>query len=333
MPRGRKPVPDRNLAFDLVRTTEAAALVAARWVGRGDKNAADQAAVDAMRLMFNTVDIDGVVVIGEGEKDEAPMLFNGEHVGTGHPPAVDVAVDPIDGTRLVARGEDNALAVVAVAERGAMFNPGPCVYMEKIAAGSQAGQAIDITASIEDNVRNVAKALGMEVHDVTVTILDRDRHQEVIARVREMGARVRLISDGDVAGAIMAGKRDSGIDLLYGIGGTPEGVVAAAALKCLGGEIQGRLYPRNEEERRAAIEAGYDLDRVLTTNDLVRGDDVFFAATGVTDGVLVQGVRYGSGIATSESIVMRALSGTIRVIRSEHRWDRLMEISHIAYHV
>ncbi|HMB03487.1 MAG TPA: class II fructose-bisphosphatase [Isosphaeraceae bacterium] len=332
MTRGRKSVPDRNLAFDLVRTTEAAALVAARWVGRGDKNAADQAAVDAMRLMFNTVDIDGVVVIGEGEKDEAPMLFNGEHVGTGHAPAVDVAVDPIDGTRLVARGEDNALAVVAVAERGAMFNPGPCVYMEKIAAGSQGGQAIDITASIEDNVRNVAKARGLEVHDLTVTILDRERHQEVIARVRKMGARVRLISDGDVAGAIMAGKRDSGIDLLYGIGGTPEGVVAAAALKCLGGEIQGRLYPRNDEERRAAIEAGYDLDRVLTTNDLVRGDDVFFAATGVTDGVLVQGVRYGAGVATSESIVMRSLSGTIRVIRSEHRWDRLMEISHIAYH-
>jgi fructose-1,6-bisphosphatase II len=332
MTRGRKSVPDRNLAFDLVRTTEAAALVAARWVGRGDKNAADQAAVDAMRLMFNTVDIDGIVVIGEGEKDEAPMLFNGEHVGTGHAPAVDVAVDPIDGTRLVARGEDNALAVVAVAERGAMFNPGPCVYMEKIAAGSQGGQAIDITAPIEDNVRNVAKARGLEVHDLTVTILDRDRHQEVIARVRKMGARVRLISDGDVAGAIMAGKRDSGIDLLYGIGGTPEGVVAAAALKCLGGEIQGRLYPRNDEERRAAIEAGYDLDRVLTTNDLVRGDDVFFAATGVTDGVLVQGVRYGAGVATSESIVMRSLSGTIRVIRSEHRWDRLMEISHIAYH-
>ena len=332
MVRGKKPVPDRNLAFDLVRTTEAAALAAAPWVGRGDKIAADQAAVDAMRLLFNTVELDGVVVIGEGEKDEAPMLYNGERVGTGHSPAVDVAVDPIDGTRLVSRGEANALSVVAVAEKGTMFDPGPCVYMEKVVSGPIGGKVIDITAPIEENVRNVAKARGMEVHDLTVTILDRDRHQDVIARVRKIGARVRLISDGDVAGAIVAAKAGTGVDLLYGIGGTPEGVVAAAALKCLGGEIQGRLYPRDDIERRAAIEAGYDLSRILTTNDLVKGEDVFFAATGITDGVLVQGVRYGVGIATSESIVMRALTGTIRVIKSEHRWDRLMEISNIPYH-
>ena len=260
------------------------------------------------------------------------MLFNGEHVGTGHAPSVDVAVDPIDGTRLVSRGEANALSVVAVAERGAMFDPGPCVYMEKIVAGAEGGKAIDITASIEDNVRNVAKACKMEVHDITVMILDRDRHKEVIARVRKIGARVHLISDGDVAGAIVAAKHGTGVDLLYGIGGTPEGVVAAAALKCLGGEIQGRLYPRDDLERRTAIDAGYDLDRVLTTNDLVRGEDVFFAATGITDGVLVEGVRYGVGTATSESIVMRALTGTIRVVKSEHRWDRLMEISNIPYH-
>jgi fructose-1,6-bisphosphatase II len=321
MPRGRTPVPDRNLAFDLVRTTEAAALAAARWVGRGEKDAADQSAVDAMRLMFNSVDLDGIVVIGEGEKDQAPMLYNGERLGTGRPPAVDVAVDPIDGTRLVARGEANALSVVAIAGRGTMFDPGPCVYMEKIAAGALGGKAIDITAPIEDNLHNVARARGMEVRDLTVTVLDRERHRDVIARVRQLGARVRLISDGDVAGAIVAAKHGTGVDLLYGIGGTPEGVIAAAALKCLGGEIQGRLYPRNDDERRAAIEAGYDLDRVLSTDDLVQGEDVFFAATGITDGVLLQGVRYGAGSATSESIVMRALSGTIRVIQTEHRWD------------
>ncbi len=332
MTRERKSVPDRNLAFDLMRTTEAAALAAARWVGRGDKVAADQAAVDAMRLMFNSVEFDGIVVIGEGEKDEAPMLYNGERLGTGHSPSVDVAVDPIDGTRLVSRGESNGLSVVAIAERGAMYNPGPCVYMEKIASGPLGAKAIDITASLEDNVRNVAEASGMEVHDLTVTILDRDRHLDMISRVRAMGARVRLISDGDVAAAILVAMHDTGVDMLYGIGGTPEGVIAAAALKCVGGAIQGRLHPRNDEERRAAIAAGYDLDQVLTTDDLVRGDDVFFAATGVTDGVLLQGVRYGAKIATSESIVMRSLTGTTRVVRSEHHWDRLMEITHFAYH-
>jgi fructose-1,6-bisphosphatase II len=332
MPATRVQVtPDHNLALDLVRTTEAAALAAARWVGRGDKNAADQAAVDAMRLLFNTVPFDGVVVIGEGEKDEAPMLYNGEVLGTGVPPTVDVAVDPIEGTRLVARGEGNAIAVVAVAERGAMFDPGPCVYMEKVVAGREAADAIDITAPIESNVRWVAKARGMEPEDITVVVLDRERHQEVIRRIRAMGARVYLITDGDVAGAITAARPGTGVDLLYGIGGTPEGVVAAAALKCLGGAIQGRLYPRNDEERRAALEAGYDLDLVLTTDDLVEGNDVFFAATGITDGVLLKGVRYSAEGASTESIVMRSRSGTIRVIQATHRWDKLLPISAVDY--
>jgi fructose-1,6-bisphosphatase II len=320
------PSPDSNLALDLVRTTEAAALGAARWVGRGDKIAADQAAVDAMRLTFNAVHLDGVVVIGEGEKDEAPMLFNGERLGTGNPPVVDVAVDPIDGTRLVARGEANALSVVAVAERGAMFNPGPCVYMEKIATSREAANAIDITAPIETNIKNVARAKRMLVREVTMMILDRPRHAEIVERVRKMGARVYLLTDGDVAGAITAARRGTGVDLLYGIGGTPEGVVAAAALKCLGGAIQGRLHPRDDAERDAAIKAGYDLDRVLTTNDLVQGEDVFFAATGITDGTLVQGVRFSADGATSESIVMRARTGTIRLIRGEHRVDKLKQI-------
>jgi len=323
--------PDHNLALDLVRTTEAAALASARWVGRNNKIAADQAAVDAMRLLFNTVPFDGIVVIGEGEKDEAPMLYNGETLGTGTPPKLDVAVDPIDGTRLVSRGEANAMSVVAVAQRGSMFNPGPCVYMEKIATGREGVGAIDITAPIDVNVRNVAKARGMEPEDITVVILDRDRHKEFIEKVRSVGARVHLIMDGDVAGAITAAQHGTGVDLLYGIGGTPEGVIAAAALKCLGGEIQGRLYVRNEEERRAALDAGYDLDRVLTTDDLVHGEDVFFAATGITDGVLLKGVRYSVEGATSESIVMRSKSGTIRVMQAEHRWDKLMPISAADY--
>ena len=323
--------PDHNLALDLVRTTEAAALASARWVGRNNKIAADQAAVDAMRLLFNTVPFDGIVVIGEGEKDEAPMLYNGEALGTGTPPKLDVAVDPIDGTRLVSRGEANAMSVVAVAQRGAMFNPGPCVYMEKIATGREGVGAIDITAPIDVNVRNLAKSRGMEPEDITVVILDRDRHKEFIEKVRSVGARVHLIMDGDVAGAITAAQHGTGVDLLYGIGGTPEGVIAAAALKCLGGEIQGRLYTRNEEERRAALDAGYDLDRVLSTDDLVHGEDVFFAATGITDGVLLKGVRYSVEGATSESIVMRSKSGTIRVMQAEHRWDKLMPISAVDY--
>lgn len=320
------PMPDYNLSLDLVRCTEAAALAAARWVGRGDKNAADQAAVDAMRLFFNMVHMDGVVVIGEGEKDQAPMLYNGEAVGTGDAPAVDVAVDPIDGTRLVSRGEANALSVVALAERGVMFNPGPCVYMEKIATGRESASAIDITASVETNIRQIAHIKGMLVSEVTMMILDRPRHEEIVERVRKLGARVYLITDGDVAGAISAARRGTGVDLLYGIGGTPEGVVSAAALKCLGGAIQGRLHPRNDEERDAAIRAGYDLARVLSADDLVKGDDVFFAATGITDGVLVQGVRFSPEYATTESIVMRARSGTIRVIHGEHRAAKLKQV-------
>jgi fructose-1,6-bisphosphatase II len=320
------PTLDSNLALDLVRTTEAAALGAARWVGRGDKNAADQAAVDGMRLLFNVVHMDGIVVIGEGEKDLAPMLFNGERLGTGAPPVVDVAVDPIDGTRLVARGEANALSVVAVAQRGAMFNPGPCVYMEKIVTGKEAASAIDIMAPIEMNIKIVALAKGLAVSEVTMMILDRPRHEEVIARVRKLGARVHLLSDGDVAAAIAAARRGTGVDLLYGIGGTPEGVVAAAALKCLGGAIQGRLYPRDDEERAAAVNAGYDLDRVLTTDDLVKGEDIFFAATGITDGALLRGVRFSPEGATTESIVMRARSGTIRLIHGEHKVGKLNQI-------
>jgi fructose-1,6-bisphosphatase II len=331
MPRGEGAVPDRNLALDIVRTTEAAALAAARWVGRGDKNAADGAAVDAMRVMFNTVPVDGLVVIGEGEKDEAPMLFNGEHVGTGEGPAVDIAVDPIDGTGLTARGQENALSVVAIAPRGTMFDPGPAVYMEKIATGPEAADVIDISKPIEDNVRAVAKAKGMKVGDVTVTILDRPRHEDAIKRVRALGSRVHLITDGDVAGAIIAATPRLGVDLLYGIGGTPEGVVAAAALRCLGGQILGRLYARNDEEREACIAGGYDLDRILTIDDLVNSDDVFFAATGVTDGVLLQGIRYTKGGATSESMVMRGRSGTIRRIFSEHYFEKLMKISDVDY--
>jgi fructose-1,6-bisphosphatase II len=320
------PATDYNLSLDLVRTTEAAALAAARWVGRGNKNAADQAAVDAMRLFFNTVHMDGVVVIGEGEKDEAPMLYNGERIGTGNPPDVDVAVDPIDGTRLVARGEANALSVVAVAERGSMFNPGPCVYLEKIAVGRDAATAIDITSSVEANIKNIARAKGLLVSEVTMMILDRPRHEEIVERVRKLGARVYLLTDGDVAGAITAARRGTGVDLLYGIGGTPEGVIAAAALKCLSGMIQCRLYPRNDDERAAAIAAGYDLNRVLSTHELVQGEDVFFAATGITDGALTQGVRFSNEGATTESIVMRARSGTIRVIHGEHRTGKLQEI-------
>jgi fructose-1,6-bisphosphatase II len=270
--------------------------------------------------------MDGVVVIGEGEKDQAPMLFNGEHIGTGSPPVVDVAVDPIDGTRLVAQGQANALAVVAVAARGAMFNPGPCLYMEKIATGSEAAAAIDLTQPIETNIQKIARAKGMSVREVTMMILDRPRHEEIVARVRKLGARVYLLTDGDVAGAITAARRGTGVDLLYGIGGTPEGVIAAAALKGLGGAIQARLYPRDDQERQAAIQAGYDLDRVLFTEDLVQGDDVFFAATGITDGALVQGVRFFAGGATTASIVMRASTGTIRTISGEHRAGKLEQI-------
>jgi fructose-1,6-bisphosphatase II len=324
--------PDRNLALELVRVTEAAALAAGRWVGRGDKAAADQAAVDAMRLMIDTVAMDGVVVIGEGEKDEAPMLYNGEAVGNGSGPACDVAVDPIDGTRLTGLGQPNALSVIALAERGSMFFPGAAVYMEKVATGPEAAEAIDITAPPEENVRRVAKAKGVRPEEIGVVILDRDRHAEMIQRVREAGARVHLITDGDVAGAISAATtRRSGLDLLLGIGGTPEGVVAAAALKCLGGAMQGRLYPRNDEERRQLLDAGYDIERVLATDDLVAGDHVFFAATGVTDGGLLRGVKYWPDGATTYSMVMRSRSGTVRIVEAEHRFEKLEKYSPIEY--
>ncbi|HZD17581.1 MAG TPA: class II fructose-bisphosphatase [Actinomycetota bacterium] len=324
--------PDRNLALELVRVTEAAALAAGRWVGRGDKISADQAAVDAMRLMIDTVAMDGVVVIGEGEKDEAPMLYNHEAVGTGVGPEVDVAVDPIDGTRLTAVGQPNALAVIALAERGSMFFPGAAVYMEKVATGAEAAGAIDVTAPPEDNVRLVAKAKGVRPEEIGVVVLDRDRHADLIRRIREMGARVFLITDGDVAGAISAATSDrSGIDLLIGIGGTPEGVIAASALKCLGGEIQGRLWPRNDDERRQLLDAGFDLDRVLATDDLVSGDDVFFAATGITDGSLLRGVQYTPEGATTSSIVMRSRSGTVRYIEAQHRFSKLERYSPIDY--
>jgi len=324
--------PDRNLALELARVTEAAALAAGRWVGRGDKEAADQAAVDAMRLMIDTVSMHGTVVIGEGEKDEAPMLYNGEEVGNGGGPAVDVAVDPIDGTRLTAAGQPNALAVIALAERGTMFFPGAAVYMEKVAAGPEAADVIDITAPPEDNVRLVAKAKGVRPEEIGVVILDRDRHAELIQRVRETGAKVYLITDGDVAGAISAASsRRSGIDLLLGIGGTPEGVIAAAALKCLGGAMQGRLYPRSDQERKTLEDAGFDIEKVLDADDLVAGHDVFFAATGITDGSLLKGVRYQEDGAVTHSLVMRSRSGTVRYIEAEHRFEKLERISGVAY--
>jgi len=323
-------VPDRNLALELVRVTEAAALAAARWMGRGDKEAADQAAVDAMRLVLNSVSMEGVVVIGEGEKDEAPMLFNGEEIGSGGV-ACDIAVDPIDGTTLTSLGRNNAIAVIALAERGTMFDPGPCVYMEKLAVGPEAADVIDIEAPVRHNLEAVAKAKGEDVDDVTAVVLDRERHDDIIRECREAGARIRLIPDGDVAGAIAAAWPGSGSDILIGVGGTPEGVIAASALKCLGGAIQGRLWPRNETERNVAQKAGYDLDRVLTTDDLVGGDDVFFAASGITDGDFLQGVRYWGEGASTESLVMRAKSGTIRTVKSSHRWSKLMRFSALKF--
>ncbi|MDQ3941374.1 MAG: class II fructose-bisphosphatase [Actinomycetota bacterium] len=324
-------IPDRNLALELVRVTEAAALAAARWMGRGDKEAADQAAVDAMRLMMDTVPMTGTVVIGEGEKDNAPMLYNGEEIGNGQPPVVDIAVDPIDGTTLTSKGMNGALSVVALAERGTMFDPGPCVYMEKIAVGEEAVDAIDIDAPLSDNLEKVAKAKKGSVADLTVMILDRDRHEQIVKEVREAGARIKFITDGDVAGAISAARENSGVDLLVGIGGTPEGVIAACAIKCLGGAIHGRLWPRNEDERERAIQEGYDLDRVLTTDDLVSGDDVFFAATGVTDGDLIDGVRYRGETARTQSVVMRSRSGTVRIIDAIHRREKLKKYSTIEY--
>jgi fructose-1,6-bisphosphatase II len=315
--------PDRNLALELVRVTEAAAMGAGRWIGRGDKNAADQAAVDSMRSMLDTVVMDGVVVIGEGEKDEAPMLYNGEHVGEGRGPSVDVAVDPLEGTRLTALGQPNAIAVIAVAERGTMFFPGAAVYMEKIATGADAVHAIDIDASPTDNVNAVAAAKGVRPTDVRVVVLERERHEDLIGELRQAGARVTLIRDGDVAPAIAAARPETSVDVLYGIGGTPEGVISAAALKALGGGMQGRLWPRNDEERQALVDAGYDPKRILTTDDLVGGDDVFVAATGVTTGALLRGVRYVRDGAVTDSLVMRSRSGTVRRIEARHNLSKL----------
>ncbi len=324
-------VPDRNLALELVRVTEAAALAAGRTMGRGDKIAADNAAVEAMRLILNTVDMDGVVVIGEGEKDEAPMLFNGEKLGTGRPPRVDIAVDPIDGTRLLSLGKANSLATVAISERGAMFNPGPFMYMSKIAVGPTARGTIDVEAPPTVNLRSIARAKGMDVNDLTIVILDRPRHEDLIAEVREAGARIRLITDGDVAGALMTAWPGSGVDALMGIGGTPEAVLAACALQCMGGELQGKLWPRNEEEIQKAVEMGYDFERVLHTRDLMRSDNSFFAATGITDGELLDGVKYYSGGARTHSLVMRSKSGTVREVIAQHRLDKLMKFSQIDY--
>ncbi|MFN0090720.1 MAG: class II fructose-bisphosphatase [Acidimicrobiales bacterium] len=322
-----KQVPDRNMAMELVRVTEAAALAAALWMGRGDKNGADGAAVEAMRLVLGTVPMDGVVVIGEGEKDEAPMLYNGERIGDGTPPACDIAVDPIDGTTLTSLGRGNALSVIAVSERGSMFNPGPCVYMEKIAVGPEARGAIDLARSPTENLEAVARAKGLPVREVTAVILDRDRHAELIAEVRAAGARVRLIPDGDVAGALSTAWPDSGADILFGVGGTPEGVISAAALKCMGGELQGRLWPRDDAERAAAVAAGYDLDRILGTDDLVAGDNCFFAATGVTDGEFLRGVHYSARGATTQSLVMRSRSGTVRLINATHQLAKIEPFS------
>jgi fructose-1,6-bisphosphatase II len=323
--------PDRNIALELVRVTEAAAMAAGRWVGRGDKNGADGAAVRAMRSLVSTVSMNGVVVIGEGEKDEAPMLFNGERVGDGTGPEVDIAVDPIDGTTLTAKGMPNAIAVLAAAERGAMCDPSAVFYMDKLVTGPDAADFVDIDAPVSVNIKRVAKAKRATPEDVTVVILDRPRHADIIKEIRETGARIKLISDGDVAGSILALRDGTGIDLLLGIGGTPEGIISACAVKCLGGTIQGKLWPKDDEERQRAIDAGHDLDRVLTTDDLVSGENVFFVATGITDGELLRGVRYRSETATTDSIVMRSKSGTVRRIDSEHRLSKLRAYSAIDF--
>ena len=327
----RREAPDRNLAMELVRVTEAAAMAAGRWVGRGDKNGGDGAAVDAMRQLVSTVSMRGVVVIGEGEKDEAPMLYNGERVGDGEGHQVDVAVDPLEGTRLTALGMPNAIAVVAVAERGTMFFPGAAVYMDKVAAGPEVADALDIDAPPAETIRKVAKAKGITPEEVSVVVLDRDRHQDLIRELREAGARVLLITDGDVAPSIAAAQEGTGVDLLMGVGGTPEGVISAAALKCLGGAMQGKLWPRNDEERRTLVDQGFDLDRILTTDDLVAGEDVFVAATGVTSGALLRGVRYMEAGAVTDSIVMRSRSGTVRRIEARHAFEKLSKISSIPY--
>ncbi|MBO0828533.1 MAG: class II fructose-bisphosphatase [Streptosporangiales bacterium] len=323
--------PDRNLAMELVRVTEAAAMAAGRWVGRGDKNGADGAAVNAMRQLIGTVSMDGVVVIGEGEKDKAPMLYNGEQVGDGTGPGCDVAVDPIDGTRLTAMAMSNALSVIAVSERGSMYDPSAVFYMDKLVVGPEAAEAVDIEAPVRYNISIVAKAKGVKPQDVTVVVLDRPRHEGLVKEIREAGARIKFITDGDVAGSIMVARPDTGVDLLLGVGGTPEGIISAAAIACLDGVILGKLWPRDEAERRKALDAGLDLDEVLTTETLVKSDDVFFAATGVTDGELLRGVRYQPGGATTHSLVMRSRSGTVRLIESRHRLTKLQAYSSIDF--
>ena len=323
--------PDRNLALELVRVTEAAALAAARWVGRGDKNGADQAAVDAMRRLVGTVSMRGVVVIGEGEKDEAPMLYNGEQVGSGEGPECDVAVDPVDGTTLTSKGMNNAISVMAVSERGSMYDASVCFYMEKLVTGREAAGVVDITAPVEDNIRAVAKAKDIHPRDVTVVVLDRPRHAELVEQIRAAGARVKLISDGDVAGAVMAASADTGVDLLLGIGGTPEGIIAACAVTCLGGVIQGRLWPRDDAEHRKLLDLGRDPSQVLTTKDLVNSENVFFVATGITDGELLAGVRYRPGGANTSSLVMRSKPGTIRRVDSQHQLTKLQAYSTVPF--
>jgi fructose-1,6-bisphosphatase II len=327
MPTPEQAKPDRNLALELVRVTEAAALAAARWIGRGDKLAADGAAVDAMRHVLDSVSMDGVVVIGEGEKDEAPMLFNGEQIGDGSPPAVDIAVDPLEGTRLCALGMPSALAVIALAEKGSMFDPGPCVYMEKLAGGEDIADLLDLDRPLVETCKLVAERRGGSIGDVIVVVLDRPRHEEQIKAIRDAGARIRLITDGDVSAALLAVSERSPVDLLWGIGGTPEGVLSAAALKSMGGQLLGRLWPRDDEERSAAVNAGYDLDKILTANDLCSGEDVFFSATGVTDGDVLQGVRYRGKGATTESLVMRSRSGTVRRVQATHDRTKLRDIA------
>jgi fructose-1,6-bisphosphatase II len=324
----RDEKPDRNLALELVRVTEAAALAAARLIGRGDKEGADQAAVDGMRHQLRSISMDGVVVIGEGEKDEAPMLYNGEEIGDGTPPPVDIAVDPLEGTRLTAMGMSNALSVIALSERGTMFDPGPCVYMEKIAAGPELADLLDLDRPMSETVKLAAERKGTDVRDVMVVVLDRPRHQDTIDEIREAGARVRLILDGDVAAALLAATDATAVDMLWGIGGTPEGVISAAALKCIGGQLLGRLWPRDDDERQAALDAGYDLEKVLTVDDLVSSDNCFFSATGVTDGDVLQGVRYqGAAGASTESLVMRSRSGTVRRISARHDRAKIRALS------
>jgi fructose-1,6-bisphosphatase II len=323
--------PERNLAMELVRVTEAAALASARWMGRGNKEASDQAAVDAMRLMLNSIHMDGIVVIGEGEKDEAPMLFNGERLGNGELPQVDIAVDPIDGTRLLSLGRSGSLSVVAVSERGTMCDPGKLVYMDKIAVGREAKGVIDLEAPVEVNLRAIAKAKGKDLNDLTVVVLDRPRHEKLIAEIRVLGARIKLIGDGDISGALMAATEGTGMDALMGIGGSPEAVITACALKCIGGDMQCKFWPRNDVERLWALENGRQLDKVLTIDDLTSSDNVFFAATGITDGELLKGVRYSGQGAKTYSLSMRSKSGTIRVIEATHRWDKLMQFSQIRF--